>query len=55
MIGTDVPRNALCPCGSGMRYKACHGRVGAAPAIDPEAALDQAMKALDRSRWEDKA
>jgi glycosyltransferase involved in cell wall biosynthesis len=50
MIGADVPRNALCPCGSGMRYKACHGRVGAAPvpAIDPEAALDLAMKALDR-------
>lgn len=23
----DVPRNAPCPCGSGRRYKACHGTV----------------------------
>ena len=22
-----VPRNAPCPCGSGMKYKRCHGRV----------------------------
>lgn len=22
-----VPRNAMCPCGSGLRYKFCHGRV----------------------------
>ena len=21
----DVPRNAACPCGSGKRYKNCHG------------------------------
>jgi len=25
-------RNAPCPCGSGQRYKACHGRVAATPA-----------------------
>lgn len=23
----DVPRNALCPCGSGQRFKHCHGRL----------------------------
>ncbi|MEM1399265.1 MAG: preprotein translocase subunit SecA [Pseudomonadota bacterium] len=23
-----VPRNALCPCGSGKKYKHCHGKVG---------------------------
>ncbi len=23
----DTPRNALCPCGSGAKYKHCHGRV----------------------------
>ena len=23
-----VPRNALCPCGSGKKYKHCHGRAG---------------------------
>jgi preprotein translocase subunit SecA len=22
-----TPRNALCPCGSGKKYKHCHGRV----------------------------
>ena len=26
-----IPRNAPCPCGSGMKYKMCHGRPGAAP------------------------
>jgi preprotein translocase subunit SecA len=25
----DIPRNAPCPCGSGMKYKHCHGAVGA--------------------------
>jgi preprotein translocase subunit SecA len=24
-----VPRNAACPCGSGKKFKHCHGRVGA--------------------------
>jgi preprotein translocase subunit SecA len=23
-----TPRNALCPCGSGRKYKHCHGRLG---------------------------
>jgi len=23
----DTPRNALCPCGSGKKYKHCHGRM----------------------------
>jgi preprotein translocase subunit SecA len=26
-----IPRNAPCPCGSGKKYKQCHGRPGAAP------------------------
>ncbi|MGH2736027.1 MAG: SEC-C metal-binding domain-containing protein, partial [Actinomycetota bacterium] len=25
-----IPRNAPCPCGSGKKYKQCHGRPGAA-------------------------
>ena len=25
--GLRIPRNAPCPCGSGRRYKACHGRI----------------------------
>ncbi|HJP66255.1 MAG TPA: SEC-C metal-binding domain-containing protein, partial [Actinomycetota bacterium] len=24
-IGDKVPRNAPCPCGSGKKYKKCHG------------------------------
>ncbi|HET7483387.1 MAG TPA: preprotein translocase subunit SecA [Actinomycetota bacterium] len=26
-----IPRNAPCPCGSGKKYKFCHGRAGAEP------------------------
>jgi preprotein translocase subunit SecA len=26
-----IPRNAPCPCGSGKKYKMCHGRPGAPP------------------------
>jgi preprotein translocase subunit SecA len=25
VVGTDTPRNAPCPCGSGKKYKRCHG------------------------------
>ena len=25
-----TPRNAPCPCGSGKKYKQCHGKIGAA-------------------------
>ena len=24
-IGKKIPRNSLCPCGSGKKYKYCHG------------------------------
>ena len=27
-IDPRTPRNAICPCGSGKKYKHCHGRVG---------------------------
>ncbi|MDQ5814773.1 MAG: preprotein translocase subunit SecA [Actinomycetota bacterium] len=30
-VSDKVPRNAPCPCGSGKKYKQCHGRPGAAP------------------------
>jgi len=26
-VGAKVPRNALCPCGSGLKYKQCHGKM----------------------------
>ena len=28
----DVGRNALCPCGSGKKYKRCHGAPAGRPA-----------------------
>ncbi|HSF85491.1 MAG TPA: preprotein translocase subunit SecA [Acidimicrobiia bacterium] len=30
-VGDKVGRNAPCPCGSGKKYKQCHGRPGAEP------------------------
>ena len=24
----NTPRNALCPCGSGKKFKHCHGKMG---------------------------
>ncbi len=41
---TPVRRNDPCPCGSGQRFKDCHGRLGAAssgPAADKELAKTQ--------------
>jgi uncharacterized protein YecA (UPF0149 family) len=29
--GDKVGRNDPCPCGSGKKYKKCHGAAGAAP------------------------
>ena len=28
---TGASRNAPCPCGSGRKYKYCHGKIGASP------------------------
>ena len=28
-VSDKIPRNAPCPCGSGKKYKQCHGRPGA--------------------------
>ncbi len=28
-VSDKIPRNAPCPCGSGRKYKQCHGRPGA--------------------------
>jgi preprotein translocase subunit SecA len=30
-VSDKIPRNAPCPCGSGKKYKQCHGRPGAEP------------------------
>ncbi len=37
-----VPRNALCRCGSGRRYKDCHGAIGTARAASPIGAVPPA-------------
>jgi tetratricopeptide (TPR) repeat protein len=34
-IKPPASRNDPCPCGSGKRYKECHGKIGAAPSIGP--------------------
>ena len=53
MVSPPASRNALCPCGSGKRYKDCHGALGksAANTVSPdtspvEAFLDRARSAL---------
>lgn len=38
-------RNKPCPCGSGKKYKRCHGGIGPIPVTDPEL-----IQALNRSR-----
>ena len=46
---SEPRRNAPCPCGSGRRYKDCHGRLGAqAPALD--ALTQRALEAHERGR-----
>jgi preprotein translocase subunit SecA len=30
-VSDKIPRNAPCPCGSGKKYKLCHGRPGSPP------------------------
>jgi tetratricopeptide (TPR) repeat protein len=46
---TAVARNAPCPCGSGKRYKDCHGALSAAPA---RASDDSWVRALLREALE---
>ncbi len=43
-------RNELCACGSGRRYKHCHGSVGAAGAPAPDAPRPARFEALDAHR-----
>ena len=56
MNGPKISRNALCPCGSGQKFKRCHGLRGehhydptatqiAAPPVDPVVARKQAEAA----------
>ncbi len=48
-------RNEPCPCGSGRKYKHCHGRNKgrSRPVENPQAALERAMKLAQRGRLEE--
>ena len=47
-------RTAPCPCGSGRRYKDCHGAFGStAPAIDTDELMRQAQLAFADGRSSD--
>ena len=52
-----VGRNDPCPCGSGKRYKQCHGALGAnspaAPPKDPDTLTREGMEAHREGRLED--
>jgi predicted O-linked N-acetylglucosamine transferase (SPINDLY family) len=41
---TPIRRNDPCPCGSGKRFKDCHGSLGATPAADKDLARTQLAK-----------
>jgi glycosyltransferase involved in cell wall biosynthesis len=43
-IPADTPRNALCPCGSGKRYKHCHGLGVPGPASAQPPSIDALMR-----------
>src|SRR5437762_12703838 len=51
---TAIARNAPCPCGSGKRYKDCHGALGANPdRVDSDAPLQAAQLAFVAGRHRD--
>jgi hypothetical protein len=50
VIAPPASRNAPCPCGSGLRYKECHGAIAAStPASDPIALAQQSAAKGDRA------
>ena len=53
--GPAVGRNDPCPCGSGKRYKACHGALAgaAAAAPDPDAIAQAGLAAHREGRYDD--
>ena len=48
-------RNAPCPCGSGLRYKACHGAVAAPAPSELDTLLPAALAAQQAGRWDEAA
>lgn len=58
MSSAPVRRNDPCPCGSGQRYKDCHGRLGEAPPPAPAPAptdprIPQALQAHQQGRLDE--
>ena len=51
IVPADTPRNAPCPCGSGKRYKHCHGLGRAAASVD--VLMRQALDAQQARRSDD--
>ena len=49
---TQPRRNEPCPCGSGRRYKDCHGKLGAEP-VSGEAQVQAALASHQRGRLEE--
>lgn len=57
----EVGRNAPCPCGSGKKYKRCHGAVSAAPtsadaaapSVVPSTAVHQVIDLVNKGRLEE--
>jgi hypothetical protein len=45
-----IRRNEPCHCGSGRRYKDCHGKLGAAPPLGTQALIDRALAAHQQGR-----
>ena len=48
-----VARNAPCPCGSGLRYKACHGKPDAGGATSPQALVQRALDLHQRGQLDE--
>ena len=46
---SEPTRNETCPCGSGLRFKECHGRMGAVAAPQPDAASGRHAELMARA------
>jgi len=49
-LADPVRRNDPCPCGSGKRYKECHGRLGEGAGDDPDTLAQRALRAHSQGR-----
>jgi tetratricopeptide (TPR) repeat protein len=54
-VQPPASRNALCPCGSGRRYKECHGALGPIAPAAPDPRLVAALAAQQAGRLDEAA